>query len=355
MKFAFGAGGTGGHIVPALALATELRSQGHDCIFIGNASGMEEGLAAQHNLPFFPIKIQKLYRSLKPQNLFFPFFLAGSIVKSRHILRDEHIDGVVTTGGFVAGPVAIAAISQKLPCFLHESNSFPGLTTRHLAKHLQRTYISFEESRRYLPKANLKNFGIPILKSANDTQFSFKSLGLSDDKPTLLISGGSQGSLAINSAVSSIISVLLGDGWQILWQTGRLSYKQFYDQHNGREGLYIFDFDSELSSMMKKADLAITRAGAMTIAELEAASLPAVLIPLPTAAENHQYYNARAQKDKGVAELLVQSELSPQTLLTAIKDLDREKLHNNMLRLPENMASEQIVKDILSFFKETTC
>ncbi|MDD4148112.1 MAG: undecaprenyldiphospho-muramoylpentapeptide beta-N-acetylglucosaminyltransferase [Candidatus Cloacimonetes bacterium] len=350
MRFAFGAGGTGGHIVPAIALARELKSRGHECIFIGNASSMEERLAQKHSLSFFPIKVQKLYRSLNPDNLLFPYYLAGSILKSRRILKDEHIDGVITTGGFVSGPVAIAAISHKVPCFLHESNSYPGLSTRYLSRYLHRTYISFEQSRPYLPKAKLKNFGIPILESVRDTGFSLTTLGLKDDRPTILISGGSQGSLAINSVVSSVVGELLSSGWQILWQTGSLTYKQFYKQHNGKEGLYIFDFNSELSNMMKKVNLAITRAGAMTIAELEAAALPAILIPLPTAAENHQYYNALAQKNKGVAELLVQSELNPQNLLATIKKVEPDKLRKALLALPANTATEQIVTDILSFY-----
>lgn len=352
MRFAFGAGGTGGHIIPALALADELSLQGHECIFIGNKNSMEERLALAHKYTFLTIQVQKLYRKLSPSNLLFPYYLASSILQSRKHLSSNDIDGVFTTGGFVAGPVALAAISLKIPCFQHESNSYPGLTTRHLARYLSRLYISFEDTRKYLKKGKLKNFGIPILKQTKHQAFNLSDIGFEKGKKTLLITGGSQGSLAINSMVASVITVLLEDDWQVLWQTGRSTYAEFYTQHKDREGLYLFDFHPQLAAMMRISDLAITRAGAMTIAELEDARLPAILIPLPSAADNHQYYNALAQKHKGVAELLLQSEMGAQTLLALIKKLSLPNMKEKLDTLPENTAVFDIIKDILNFYKE---
>lgn len=352
MRFAFGAGGTGGHIIPALALADELSLQGHECIFIGNKNSMEERLAQAHKYTFLTIKVQKLYRQLSPRNLLFPYLLASSIMESRRHLSSNKIDGVFTTGGFVAGPVALAAISLKIPCFLHESNSYPGLTTRYLAKYLSRLYISFEDTRKYLKKGELRNFGIPILKQTGSRAFDLSEIAFEKGKKTLLITGGSQGSLAINSVIASVITVLLEDGWQILWQTGRNTYAEFYPLNKDRKGLYIFDFHPRLAAMMQISDLAITRAGAMTIAELEDARLPAILIPLPTAADNHQYYNALAQKDKGVAELLVQSELGAQTLLALVKNLSLENMKEKLDTLPDNTAVTDIVQDVLNYYKE---
>ncbi len=352
MRFAFGAGGTGGHIIPALALADELRKEGHECIFIGNKDSMEERLAKAHKYTFLPIKVQKLYRSLKISNLLFPYYLASSIQKSRKHLKDNDIDGVITTGGFVAGPVALAAISLKIPCFLHESNSYPGLTTRYLAKFLSRLYISFEDTRKHVKKGSLKNFGIPILKQTESQAFDLSEIGFEKGKQTLLVTGGSQGSLAINNIIASVVTVLSDEGWQVLWQTGRSTYAEFYTQHRDREGLFIFDFHPRLAAMMRTSDLAITRAGAMTIAELQDARLPAILIPLPSAADNHQYYNALAQKEKGVAELLVQSDMGAQTLLALIKNMRIEDMKEKLDTLPENTAVVDIVQDILSFYKE---
>lgn len=351
MKFAFGAGGTGGHIIPAIAMANELKAMGHECVFIGNKDSMEERLSANNGYEFRCIKVQKLYRKLTPAHLMFPFYLAGSIIRAHQLLRD--CDGVITTGGFVSGPVALAAISRKLPCFLHESNSYPGLTTRYLAKQLTRIYISFEDSRRYLPLNKLRNFGIPIVRKDPGKDFPMSEIGLEEGKRTLLITGGSQGSLAINEAVSGILNELLEKDWQVIWQTGSHSYQRFSAIHKDTPGLYLFDFSPHLASMMLKASLAITRAGALTIAELEAAKLPAILIPLPTAAENHQYYNALAQKNKGIAELIVQKDLSPQNLLLAISNADTWFNDRAMQAVPENNASRDIINDILSFYKRS--
>ncbi|MCB5269696.1 MAG: undecaprenyldiphospho-muramoylpentapeptide beta-N-acetylglucosaminyltransferase [Candidatus Cloacimonetes bacterium] len=347
MKFAFGAGGTGGHIIPAIAMATELKRRGHECVFIGNANSMEERLTANAGFGFHTMKVQKLYRKLTPANLLFPYYLSSSILKCRKLLQD--CDGVITTGGFVAGPVALAAISRKIPCFLHESNSYPGLTTRHLASRLTRIYISFEDSRKYLPLNKLRNFGIPIVEPRDKQEFSFEQLSLQNNKPTILITGGSQGSVAINDAVASIAKVLL-QNWQIIWQTGAYSYHRYQEMFKDVQGIYLFDFSPNLAQMMRKVQLAITRAGALTIAELEAARIPAILIPLPTAAENHQYYNALAQKNKGVAELIAQKDLSPQTLLTAISTVDHWLNKRAMQALPENNATHNIINDILSFY-----
>lgn len=348
MKFAFGAGGTGGHIIPALAMAHELKARGHECVFIGNKSSMEERLSADANYPFHAIKVQKLYRKLTVANLLFPYYLSGSIIACRKLLKD--CDGVITTGGFVAGPVAIAAISKKIPCFLHESNSYPGITTKYLAPRLTRIYISFEDSRKYLPLNKLRNFGIPIVNRERKAGLSLEQIGLKEGKRTLLITGGSQGSVAINEAVSTIASVLLQQDWQIIWQTGSYSYQRFAQLFQDTPGIHIFDFSPHLAEMMQKADLAITRAGALTIAELEAARLPAILIPLPTAAENHQYYNALAQRNKGVAEFIEQKELSPQGLLAGISTVENWFNVRAMNALPENNAAHNIINDILSFY-----
>ncbi|HHV36368.1 MAG TPA: undecaprenyldiphospho-muramoylpentapeptide beta-N-acetylglucosaminyltransferase [Candidatus Cloacimonetes bacterium] len=351
MRFAFGAGGTGGHVVPALALAKELQKHGHDCIFIGNKDGIEDRLSKNEGYPFHTIRVRKLYRKLSLSNLAFPYFLAESVIHCKKILREEKIDAVIGTGGFVSGPVIIAAILCKIPCFLHESNSYPGLVTRKIASKLRRLYISFEDTRTFIKKADMKNLGIPIQEKALAKDFSLSELGLEDDRKTLLITGGSQGSLAINEALAGALDELLEEGWQILWQTGRNSYSEFSERFKGKEGLYMFDFTMQMNEMMSRADLAITRAGAITTAELERAKLPAIMIPLPTAAANHQYYNALAQEKKQAAILLPQSELTPNFLLAQIRSADLLALKHALDKLPENNAAENITQDILDTFE----
>ncbi len=348
MKFIFGAGGTGGHVIPALALADELRQRGHDCLFIGNRGGIEEQLCRENNYHFESIKVQKLYRSLKPANLLFPYYLGHSLWTAMNILRRENPDAVICTGGFVSGPVALAATRRKIPLFFHESNSYPGLVTRVLQRMISRIYISFDNSREHLSKANLKKLGIP-LKTRQFGELNLDKLNLRNDKFTLLVSGGSQGSLAINRAVEQILPFIAAKDWQLLWQTGRATYAQF-TQHQNKPGVYLFAFSPDLPAMLAKADLAITRAGAMTIAELEETKTPAILIPLPTAAENHQYHNALEQHRKGYALLLEQSELSSGSLQKALETITAglDGFKTKLQEIPANNAATEIVSDLLA-------
>ncbi|HQP63182.1 MAG TPA: undecaprenyldiphospho-muramoylpentapeptide beta-N-acetylglucosaminyltransferase [Candidatus Cloacimonas sp.] len=356
MKFIFGAGGTGGHITPALALADELQKYNHDILFIGNRNSIEESLCKSAGYPIRYIKVQKLYRSFKLENLVFPFFLASSIIAAINILKKEKPQAVICTGGFVAGPTAIAASLLKVPLFFHESNSYPGLVTRKMAKKINTIFISFENSKKYLVKAKTVNYGIPLRQSKiSSTQktFELSSLGLDNNKPTIIVSGGSQGSIAINTVVSSAIPVILSMGYQIIWQTGKTSYERFATKHKNTEGVYMFAFSPELPKMLSKCKLAITRAGAMTIAELEENCIPAILIPLPTAAENHQYYNALAQQEKGVAMLLEQKDLSLLTLVESLKKMSENLAYyqDNLFSLPKNQAAEKIVHYIINYLQ----
>lgn len=350
MKFVFGGGGTGGHVIPALALADELRSRGHHCSFIGNKDSMEDRLCASNGYPISYIKVQKLYRSLSPENLLFPWYLGSSILKARAVLRHEKPAAVICTGGFVAGPVAIASSILGVPLFFHESNSYPGLVTRYMAKQINRIFISFEATRSYLKNASLALHGIPI-KATDNTPYSYESLGLSDNVPTILVSGGSQGALAINKAIDTAVPEILSAGYQLLWQTGKASYQNFASKYQATKEIHIFGFSPDLPRMLAKATLAITRAGAMTIAELEEFKVPAILIPLPTAAENHQFFNAREQQAKGVAILLPQSDLNTNSLMNAIKMImvDSDKYRHQLSLIPPNRAASTIIDSILAY------
>ena len=350
MRFAFGAGGTGGHIIPALALAEELKKLGHSCFFIGNKGSMEERLASVHGYSFYTIQVQKLYRKFTLQNLLFPFYLFKSFLQSCRLIKDA--DAVISTGGFVAGPVALAALARKVPAFLHESNSYPGLTTRALARWQSRLYISFDDTLKHLKGVKAVNLGIPILRRELSESFNLAKLGLHPQKPSILISGGSQGSVAINEIIAKSVPAFRDMGFQLIWQTGANSYDQYQREFGDKEGLYLFDFSPHLAEMMYHADLAITRAGALTIAELMAAKLPAILIPLPTSAENHQYYNALAQKNRGLATLIQQKQLSTESLCEAIANKENWYKKDAAEHAAENRAAERIVQDILSFLKE---
>lgn len=349
MKIAFGGGGTGGHIMPAIALADELSGRGHKCFFIGNSASIEYRLSTEKGYPFHQIKVQKLYRSFSSNNLLFPYLLIRSIFQARKILQKEAPDAVFCTGGFISGPVALAASWLRIPLFFHESNSFPGLVTRAMKTRITQIYVAFETSRKHLPGARIKNFGIPV-KPQSTLPYDLSQIDLDSQIPTLLVTGGSQGSLAINNAVDAAVPAILERGFQLIWQTGNVTYQRFAPKYKGQKGLHLFAFSPDLARMLSKTDIAITRAGAMTIAELEENRVPAILIPLPSAAENHQFYNAREQQDKGVAYLLEQSHLNPGSLLESLDEVSRnlESYRQKLSNIPANSAAQQIVDDLLT-------
>ncbi|MBW6513897.1 MAG: undecaprenyldiphospho-muramoylpentapeptide beta-N-acetylglucosaminyltransferase [Candidatus Syntrophosphaera sp.] len=350
-RFVIGCGGTGGHIYPGIALARELSLKGAEILFIGNRKGMEDSLVRNEGFDFSGIRVQKLYRSLSLSNLLFPFLLLSSTLSSLRIMRQFRPDGVICTGGFVSGPVALAAIILRLPLYFHESNSFPGLTTRWLAKYTRITFISFAKTAQRLRKTKTLNLGIPLAERKTAEEVTDPSkLGLDPAKPILLVTGGSQGSQAINAAVAGALPQILANGLQLIWQTGKSCYKEYSGKFSNQPGVFLFDFSPLLASYYKLAKLALTRAGAMTLSELETNRLPAILVPLPSAAENHQYYNALVQQERGLAILLKQSDLTPQNLLDAIHGI-LEKHAGYIFRLGQlapNTASSDITRAILN-------
>jgi UDP-N-acetylglucosamine--N-acetylmuramyl-(pentapeptide) pyrophosphoryl-undecaprenol N-acetylglucosamine transferase len=359
LRFVLGCGGTGGHIFPAIAIAQELVRQGHSVLFIGNRGGMEEKLVQREGFPFSVIYVQKLYRKLSLANLLFPFLLISSSLASGRIIRKFKPHAVICTGGFVSGPVGIAAACLRKPLYFHESNSYPGITTRYLSRYTRITFAGFAKTADYLKNTRVEVVGTPLpTRKPLDSATTLESLGLESGKSILLVTGGSQGSQVINAAVAQALPELLRQGLQVIWQTGKTGYAQYSAAFKSLSGVYIFDFSPQLAAFYNLATLAVTRAGAMTLTELEENRLPAVLIPLPTATENHQYHNALAQQEKGVALLLEQRSLSTDNLIQAVGRVlsGLDAYQARLQALPPNTAVQSLVKAMLEDLpKEHTC
>lgn len=356
MKFIFGCGGTGGHIYPALALAQEFASDGHKVLFIGNFDSMEERLVKREGYPFLPIQVKKLSRKLHPSLLAFPFFLAASVVKCVHYLKKHRPDGVICTGGYVSGPVAIAAVMLKIPLYFHESNSFPGITTRYLARRTTITFVCWDFAFKYLKGAPVRMSQIPLMpRKATQMEPEEKLEHFDRSKPIILITGGSQGSLKINEAIDSSLDAMLERGWQLIWQTGKNGFQTYSSKHQNKHNVHIFAFSPSLPLFYKMADLAISRSGAMTLAEQMDNHIPAILIPLPSSAENHQFYNAKEQEDKGIAICLEQKDLSAKVLIGAVERIlsNKESYKQNLAALPPNTARKDICQEILDSLEVT--
>lgn len=351
MKIIIGAGGTGGHIIPAVAVANELRERNWEVVFIGNKQGMEQLLAAQNGFPFLPIKVQKIYRKLTFEHIRFPFLFIYSFILCLIYICKEKPDSVLCTGGFISGPVAMASILLNRKLYFQDGNSYPGLTTRIFSKYAKHIFIASEHARRYLITNKCIVTGNPILKRHNipiqsDPEGELK---LSNKTTKLLVLGGSQGSAVINQVVSDCIESLVNQGINVIWQTGKNHYNHVKSQFLNNNSIHCFDFTNNLNKFYQLADLAISRAGALSIAELQEYRVPTIYIPLPTSAENHQYKNAKEMEELGLGILLEQSNLNKYSLLEAINLLNSnyKVIKSKLEQIPENRAAV-LVADYIS-------
>jgi len=325
-KIIIAAGGTGGHIIPAISIAKELMEEGVQILFVGNRNSMEQKLAKKHKIDFAEINVQKFYRKITFAHLKFPFKLIKSIIDSKKIIRNFKPDAFLGTGGFVSGPVGYAAHLTKIPIFLQEQNSYPGVTTKLLSKYAVKIFLGNHNANKYLPNNTSIYSGNPINQNAviEKDMIDFKKLGLKADTKKIFLFGGSQGSVVLNKAFFPIIDDVLKNDFEIIWQIGSYSFNEFYPKVKGIKGIYAFDFTDEIGKIYNSVDLAIARAGALSLAELETKKIPAILIPLPSAAENHQYYNAMELKEKNIAEIIEQKNLNSIILKdTLFKMLDK--------------------------------
>lgn len=354
MRLLIGAGGTGGHIIPAIAIALEMSGKGWNVSFIGNKHSMEEILVHKHLFKFYPIQVQKIYRRVTFEHLKFPFLFLKSLYLCIRYITLYKPNAVLCTGGFVSGPVALSSVLLGEKLFFQDGNSYPGLTTRLMAKYSIHTFIASEEALAYLNNRNCILTGNPILKytKLDKARINWHEYNLKTDTIKIFIVGGSQGSARINKVVSESLNEILALNAEIIWQTGKSHLHKTQMLIGNQKGIYCFDFTDKMSDFYQMSDIAISRAGALSIAELEEHGLPAVFIPLPTAAENHQFKNAETQVKKGYGLLLEQQFLTTQTLLKAIKQLidNYQQFIDNLAKLPPNNATKSIA-DIIE--KET--
>jgi len=323
----FAGGGTGGHLYPALALADAMRRRdaATEVFFVGARRGVEarvlpERGVAHELLPFEPIRRARPWENwrLAPS-------LLGSAYGLARIFRSFRPDLVVGTGGYASGPAAAWGLLNRVPVALQEQNSYPGVTTRWLAGRVRQIHLAFPEARRYLaPGARTEVFelGNPIQPpdASIDRTAARRAFGLGDGTVVLIV-GGSQGARAVNEA---LLAELRGasegrlparpEGLELLWATGPAHFERVYatvDDLGLTGWVHPVAYIQEMPKALAAADLAVSRAGAMALAELCAWGLPSILVPLPTAAANHQYHNAVALRDAGAARLIEETEFEP--------------------------------------------
>ena len=319
MKVLIAAGGTGGHIYPGIAVAKEImrRDETSEVLFVGTARGLETKIVPDNGFQLSLIKSAGLKNVGFVGKLKGLFILPKSFLEARRLIKDFKPDVVVGAGGYVSGPVLMTASLMRVPTLVMDSNALPGFTNRQLARFVDKAALTFEEAMPFFGKKGIVT-GNPVRKEFFD--ILPKSRG---EKVNLLIFGGSQGARAINNAMGDALEKLPSDKLQIVHQTGEFDLEKLKEVYS-RSAFQNSDVRPYISNMVDefaKADLVICRAGATTCAELSAAGKAAIMIPLPTAADDHQRKNAEALEKAGAAKMILQRDLSGESLANEILDL----------------------------------
>ncbi len=373
MNIVFVAGGTGGHINPALAIAGTLKRKYPDVkiSFIGNRKGMEATLVPKAGYKFYPIDVAGFQRKISLNNIkrnaVAVYRMFKSTVQAEKILEILKPDVVVGTGGYTCGPVLRKAAKMGIKTATHEQNAFPGVTTKTLCKYVDEVMVAMPDAIKRLPDNRTYTVtGNPVRQSIIDMtrEEARKALDL-DNRPMILSLGGSLGARAVNEAIADVLAWHANSKkyyhfhaigkYGVDWMPDLIRSKgvEFDKLDNLRISEYIYDMDV----CMAAADLVINRAGASTISELQVKGMPSILIPSPNVAENHQYYNAKTLSDNGAAILIEEKDLTGEKLIEAIKSVidDKEKLKQmgeNAKKTAVFDANERICDVIMNLYNK---
>lgn len=325
MRVIIAGGGTGGHVIPALAIAQELRSRYFaEVLFIGTARGIETRLVPAAGFELRLITVGALNRVDLATRLKTVFDLPRAIAQSARMITEFRPDVMIGVGGYASGPAMLAASFMNVPMMAFEPNVLPGIANRLVAPMVRAAAVHFPATQRYFRNAVVT--GVPVRR-----EFFHVPARSSTDTPTLLVFGGSQGAHAINAAVLESLPQLAQavPGIHLIHQTGEKDYEAV-QAATARAGISaeVSRFIDDMPGAFARADLLVCRSGASTVAEITAAGKPAIFIPLPTAADDHQRYNAETLANAGAALLLPQAELTADRLTPEIASLlgDRVRL-----------------------------
>ncbi len=353
-KFILSGGGTGGHIYPAIAIANELKERypKAEFLFVGAKDRMEMEKVPQAGYKIEGLWISGLQRKLTLKNLMFPIKLISSLIKARSIVARFKPHAVIGTGGFASGPLLKMASLKGIPCVLQEQNSFAGITNKLLAKKAQKICVAYDGMEQYFPMDKIVKTGNPVrsdlLKNANNEKEAIEFFGLDANKTTILVLGGSLGARRINQLIEQKLEFFKTFDIQIIWQCGKLYYET-YKKHDS-DVAKVSPFLNRMDYAYAAADIIISRAGAGSVSELCIVGKPAIFIPSPNVAENHQTKNAEALVNENAALMIREKDLDEEfndmfSNLYVSKS-KQEELAKNIKNLAMPNATKYIVDQI---------
>ena len=359
-RFIISGGGTGGHIFPAISIANELKARypGCDILFVGALGRMEMERVPQAGYPIEGLPVQGFDRKRLWRNFKVLVNLVRSTRRARRIVRDFHPHVAIGVGGYASAPTLKAAAEQGVPCLLQEQNSYAGVTNQLLASKAARICVAYEGMERFFPADKIMLTGNPVRQSLLSTKLSraeaLASFGLKDGPKTILIVGGSLGARTMNECVLGHLGEIAASGVQFIWQTGK-----YYSNHIASElerlgkpqNLCVTDFIADMGAAYRAADLVISRAGAGSISEFCLVGKPAILVPSPNVAEDHQTKNAMALVAKDAALCVSDADAPAKAIALALQTVADEarlaSLAANIKALAKPDAADTIAREVV--------
>ncbi len=357
MKIVIAGGGTGGHIFPALAIANALKEKDPaiEILFVGAKGKMEMDKIPAAGYKILGLDIAGYNRSSLIKNISLPVKLVASFLQVRKIMRTFKPDAVVGVGGYSSFPVLRSAQNMKIPTFIHESNSLPGKSNIMLGKRATEIFVPSEGMEKYFPAEKIKITGNPVRKVFLKNirrQEALSFFGLQPEMKTVFVMGGSLGAKSINETVDENIDLFKKNKLQLIWQTGKNFAAQAAKAEEERSNVWSNAFIDRMENAYAAADVVISRSGAMAVAELCVVGKPAIFVPYPYAAEDHQAVNASVLVNKNAALMVpdakAKSELFPCLLQLVNNEQQMKELKENISRLGNVNADEVIATEILN-------
>jgi UDP-N-acetylglucosamine--N-acetylmuramyl-(pentapeptide) pyrophosphoryl-undecaprenol N-acetylglucosamine transferase len=359
-KIIISGGGTGGHIYPAIAIANALKAlvPATDILFVGAEGKMEMEKVPKAGYKIVGLPIVGIKRELSLSNLAFPLKLVRSLIKARRVIEDFKPDVVIGVGGFASGPLLMMASLAGVPTLIQEQNSHAGITNKLLAKGAKKICVAYAGMDKFFPKSKIIVTGNPvrsdILDITHKRPAAMRHFGLDTNKKTLLVIGGSLGAKTINESVAAGLERLLATGCQVLWQTGKLYIKEAQQHINDRNmstTVKAAEFIYEMDLAYAAADVVVSRAGALSVSELCLVGKPAILVPFPYAAEDHQTQNAMSLVTQNAAILVTDKDSKDQLITQTIQLLQnhnqQQTLSGQIQTLAKPNAALEIAHEVL--------
>lgn len=352
MRVIVAAGGTGGHIYPALAIIERIKKENKKCevLYLGTTDRMEKDIVPKRGIPFRGLEIKGLDRKhiLNNFSVLKKFFRA--IKDAKDIIREFKPDIVIGVGGYITAPVLYAAHKLGIKTMIHEQNSIPGLSNKFLAKFVDAICVSLPGSISYFPKKKTVYTGNPRSEEIlNISKIKKSKYGFKDSKKLVLVVMGSLGSTTMTKKLKSAISEFNNKDYQVLVVTGKAYYDDYKDIEVPKN-VVLIPYTEELIQIMKDTDLMVSRAGASTISEITGIGLPSILVPSPYVTHNHQYLNAKELEDAGACRILEEKDFSADTLCKMIDEVLADK--EGYLKMKEASSKFGIRDSLTRIYQE---